>query len=97
MKAFRVFATATATAEHNCNCDCCTLAQHIEVKAIWSQTFPAQDAHAATTRARAEIGAALDDATPLGYFTDQETEHIEIDVSEVSDLELTDHPRIPGL
>jgi hypothetical protein len=97
MNVYRVFATATATAEHSCNCDRCTLAARIEVKAVWSQTFPAKDAHEATARARSEIGAALDDATPDGYLTDYETEHVTIDVSPVSDLEAADYPRIPGL
>ncbi len=97
MKVFRVFATATALAEHSCNCECCKLARLITVEAAWSQTFLATDADEAHTCAMAEIGAALDDATPNGYFTDYETEHVTIDVTEVSDLEMVNYPRIPGL
>lgn len=97
MNTYRVYATATATVEHNCNCDCCTLAQRITVKAIWAETFPATDPDAAHTRAMAEVGAALDDAIPNGYFVDCETEHCTIDMHEVSDLEMANYPRIPGL
>jgi len=97
MLTYRAFATATATAEHVCSCECCKLARVVEVTATWSETFEAEGPHAAHARAVAEIGAALDDATPRGYYTDLETEHITVDVTEVSDLEAAGYPRIPGL
>lgn len=97
MTVFRVFATATVEAEHNCNCECCTLKRVIEVRAAWSQTFEAHNGAEARARARVEIGAALDNATPKGDFTDYTTEHVTIDVSEVTDLEAANYPRIPGL
>ena len=95
MVKFRVFVTASADAEHHCNCELCTASRYIKKGGAFDDVVEAEDAVEAEALALDALWKKLEET---GYCDDVTTAHVTVHyVEAISDLELVNYPRIPGL
>lgn len=99
MGKYQVLATGRAEAEHICDCECCTLKRLIEVTAGYDAIIDAASDEEAEAQAAAGIGAALEAATPRGYWLVDSTVEIAVDVKPLDVIglaRLAGYPTLPG-
>lgn len=99
MGKYQVLATARAEAEHSCDCEACTLKRLIEVTAGYDAIIDGASDEEAEAQAAAGIGAALEAATPRGYWLVDSTVETAIDVRLLDDIALArvaGYPTLPG-
>ena len=96
---YQVFATARGEAEHSCDCELCTRPHLVEVTAAYDTIIEAESDEDAEAQASAGITAALEDATPPGYWLVDYTVMVTQEVNALDDIalaRLSGYPALPG-